>query len=95
MNGELMQKNKDIKRQLIGRINRVIGQLNGLKRMLDGESNCVEVITQVSATRAAISQLGVVMVQEYMEQCLTQAIKSKRSKETVYAFNKIMKQMLK
>jgi DNA-binding FrmR family transcriptional regulator len=40
------------------RINRIIGQLNGIKKMLKEERDCSAVLMQVSAVKAAVSNLG-------------------------------------
>lgn len=40
------------------RINRIIGQLKGIKRMIDGQRDCVEVLQQVAAVKKAIDGLS-------------------------------------
>lgn len=40
------------------RINRLIGQLNGIKRMLKAERDCKAVLLQISAIKAAVNNLG-------------------------------------
>ena len=40
------------------RINRIIGQLNGIKKMLNAKRDCKAVLLQISAIRAAINNLG-------------------------------------
>ncbi len=40
------------------RVNRIIGQLNGIKKMLKENRDCSAVLLQISAIKAAVSQLG-------------------------------------
>jgi len=52
------------------RLNRISGQVNGIKKMLDEERYCVDVLTQVSALRAALDQLGVILLTHHVEDCV-------------------------
>ncbi|MFW0838166.1 MAG: metal-sensitive transcriptional regulator [Candidatus Komeilibacteria bacterium] len=51
--------NKD----LSNRFNRLRGQLEGLQKMLADERECSDVLTQLAAVRAALSNLGLVILQ--------------------------------
>ena len=57
---------KDAKRRLA----RIAGQVHGLQKMVDEERYCVDVLTQVSALRAALDQLGVIMLSMHLEDCI-------------------------
>jgi DNA-binding FrmR family transcriptional regulator len=52
------------------RLNRVSGQVNGIKKMLDEERYCVDILTQVSALRAALDQLGLLLLTHHVEDCV-------------------------
>lgn len=52
------------------RLARILGQVNGLARMVDEERYCVDILTQVSALRAALDQFGVVMLSQHLEDCV-------------------------
>ena len=90
-----MAKNEISKKKVIGRLNRIAGQINGVKRMIESERDCADIIIQMAAIRAAAGQLGAMMVQEHMEECISNAIKKGNSKGLIASLNKVMKQMLK
>lgn len=48
--------------EVIARLKRVEGQVQGLQRMIDGRRDCVEIIHQVTAARAALDRLGTQIV---------------------------------
>ena len=48
----------EIREKIIHRIARIEGQLRGVRRMIDQEDTCIDVITQVTAIKAAVSMLG-------------------------------------
>lgn len=52
------------------RLNRINGQVNGIQKMLDEERYCVDVLTQVSALRAALDQLGLLLLTHHIENCV-------------------------
>ena len=52
------------------RLARMAGQINGLQKMLDEERYCVDILTQVSALRAALDQFGLVMLSTHLEDCV-------------------------
>ncbi|MEI7890781.1 MAG: metal-sensitive transcriptional regulator [bacterium] len=48
-----------IKEKIGNRISRVEGQLKGIRRMIEEEKQCIDVITQITAIREAVSMIGV------------------------------------
>lgn len=54
---------EDAKRRLA----RIAGQVAGLQKMVEEERYCVDVLTQVSALRAALDQFGMLMLQTHIE----------------------------
>lgn len=63
-------------RQLQNRLNRIIGQLGGIKKMLDDNRYCSDILTQISAAESALQNLGYIILREHMETCVTEQIKN-------------------
>ena len=55
---------KDVREQVLHRIARVQGQLNGIRRMIEEEDQCMDVLTQILAVRSAVSMLGLELLKE-------------------------------
>ncbi len=54
------QKDKEIvKEKILNRISRVEGQLKGIRRMVQEQKECIDIITQITAIREAVSMLGI------------------------------------
>jgi DNA-binding FrmR family transcriptional regulator len=68
------------KRDVITRLKRVEGQIRGLQRMVEEGVPCSDILTQVSAATAAIKRVGMVILQAYMEECLSKTQKEPISK---------------
>lgn len=58
------------------RLNRVAGQVAGLQRMIAEDRYCVEVLLQVAAVRAALAEVGKVVLANHVETCLTEALRT-------------------
>ncbi len=63
-------------RQLQNRLNRMAGQLNGIKKMLDDNRYCGDILTQIAAVESALQSFGYLILQEHMETCVVEEIKS-------------------
>ena len=58
------------------RLSRVAGQVAGLQRMVAEDRYCVDVLLQVAAVRAALAEVGKVVLANHVETCLTEALRS-------------------
>lgn len=65
---------KELK-QLQNRLSRMIGQLNGISRMLDENRYCGDILTQVAAVESALQSFGYIVLAEHMETCVTEEIR--------------------
>ena len=62
-------------RLLENRLNRIIGQLGGIKKMLGENRYCGDILTQLSAAESALQNLGYIILQQHMETCVAEKIK--------------------
>ena len=63
------------RRQLQNRLNRMIGQLGGISRMLEENRYCGDILTQVAAVESALQSFGYIVLQEHMETCVAQEVR--------------------
>jgi len=52
-------------------INNIIGQLNGVKKMIDGEKQCFDILVQMKAVKSATNSLTVKFIEENMTDCMS------------------------
>ncbi len=78
-------------RQLRNRINRIIGQLNGIQKMLDENRYCGDVLTQIAAAESALQSVGYIVLQEHMQTCVAEQIKMGNTEIMIEAFDLIKK----
>lgn len=52
------------------RLKRVEGQVRGLQRMVDEQRDCEAILTQLMAARAALDQVGLMIADSFVQECL-------------------------
>lgn len=60
---------------LESRINRIIGQLNGVKNMIAENRYCADVLLQLSAVSSAVKGLSSIIIEEHLSGCVAQKLK--------------------
>ena len=68
---KLTPRATDEKAKLTGRLNRISGQLNGVKKMIEDDRYCEDVLIQLSAIDKAVKSLAAVILEEHMRTCIT------------------------
>lgn len=58
------------RKKLKARASRVAGQVAGIRRMLDEDRYCVDVLNQIAAARSALDALGVELLTRHLERCV-------------------------
>ncbi|HET9878473.1 MAG TPA: metal-sensitive transcriptional regulator [Candidatus Limnocylindria bacterium] len=64
------------KRELLTRLARIEGQVRGIRRLVDEEAYCLDVLQQVDAMTAATDQVALLLVEDHISGCLTHAIET-------------------
>ncbi|MCD6121259.1 MAG: metal-sensitive transcriptional regulator [Spirochaetales bacterium] len=65
-----------INQRAVRRLKNIEGQVQGIMRMVEEEKYCVDILTQVSAVRAALNSVGMLILRRHIETCVTNAIKA-------------------
>jgi CsoR family transcriptional regulator, copper-sensing transcriptional repressor len=67
---------KDIKTSCQKRLSRIEGQVRGLSKMVDEERYCIDIVTQISAVRAALRRVEEEVLKDHVSHCVAHAIAS-------------------
>ncbi|MFE6366016.1 metal-sensitive transcriptional regulator [Streptomyces sp. NPDC057806] len=63
--------NKD---DVLKRLRRIEGQVRGLQRLVEEDTYCIDVLTQVSATTRALQSFALTMMDDHLQSCVADAI---------------------
>jgi CsoR family transcriptional regulator, copper-sensing transcriptional repressor len=67
---------KDIKSSCSKRLSRIEGQVRGIARMVNDDRYCIDIVTQISAVRAALRRLEEEILRDHVAHCVEHAIAS-------------------
>lgn len=62
--------------QCLKRLTKIEGQVRGISRMVEEKRYCIDIITQISAARAALDRVELELLEAHVKQCITHAIQS-------------------
>jgi len=65
---------KTTHKESLNRLARVRGQINGIKRMIEEEKYCIDIITQIQAARSALRSLELKILEKHMHHCVNNAL---------------------
>ena len=81
------------KKKQLNRISKAIGHLQHVKKMIENDEDCGEVLIQLSAVEASLHSLGKVIIDEHMTHCIIHAIEN-GDKKAVEEFQEAIKKFL-
>jgi CsoR family transcriptional regulator, copper-sensing transcriptional repressor len=67
---------EEIKTSSVKRLNKIEGQVRGLSRMVEEDRYCIDIVTQISAVRAALRRLEEEILRDHVGHCVEHAIAS-------------------
>ena len=60
--------------KLVGRLNRIEGQVRGISRMVADGRYCIDILTQLQAVRAGLGKIETALLQDHLGKCVEGAI---------------------
>lgn len=81
-------------KDLIHRLNRIEGQIRGIKGMVEKDAYCTDILTQVAAVNAALNSFNRVLLSNHIKTCVTKDIREGKEEtvdELLATLQKLMK----
>jgi len=92
--GKQKQRPQEEYRELVNRLSRIEGQVRGVKKMVESDAYCVDILTQVSAIQAALNSFSKVLLGSHIRTCVADDIRAGKDEvidELVTTLQKLMK----
>lgn len=64
------------KSKYLSRVRRIEGQARGIHRMIDEDTYCIDILTQVSAMTSALENVALALMDDHLEHCVADAVAS-------------------
>lgn len=71
----------ETKPELLKRLNRIEGQVRGVSKMVQDDKYCIDILTQVSAAKAALDKVALELLRDHAKHCLTNEDVKSNSKD--------------
>lgn len=88
------QRDEKEYKELYHRLNRIEGQVRGIKRMLDEDYYCVDILTQVSAIMSALKGFNCQLLESHIQSCVADNIRNGND-EVVEELVDVVKRLMK
>ena len=68
------------------RLKKLIGQLNGIGKMLEGDTPCEDILVQFNAVNGALHKISLMVLENHLRHCVREGIESGNADETIESF---------
>ena len=77
------------------RVSKIEGQVRGIKKMIEEEKYCVDVLTQIKAARSALKSLELSVLEGHLNHCVMAAVESNSKSDAVEKIDEILELLRK
>lgn len=85
---------KEFKENLIKRLNRIQGQINGIKKMIENDCYCDDILNQISSIRSALAGVQIELLKGHLNTCVLEQLKDGQI-EVIDELSKTIRNMIK
>lgn len=92
--GKKKQRSPEEYKRLINRLNRISGQINGIKKMVENSAYCTDILIQTAAATSALNSFSRELLSEHIRTCVADNIKEGNDEvidELIKTLQKLMK----
>jgi len=92
-----MKKTKKVTthEETLNRLSRIAGQVQGIRKMVDEQKYCIDIITQIQAVRSALRAVEMQILNKHMHHCVSDAFASGSRKEADEKMDELLRVMQK
>jgi len=83
------------KDRLLARMRRIEGQSKGIQRMIQDDRYCVDIVQQLSALSAAADKVALMVLQNHIEGCVTEAIRQQQGEAYIKELMAVLRKAMR
>ncbi len=72
------------------RLKKIVGQLNGVQKMLETDTPCEDILTQLNAVNGALHRVSLIILDGHLRHCVREGIESGNADETIESFSEAL-----
>ncbi len=81
--------------KLCKRINRIEGQLRGIRKMLENDKPCDEIIIQLNSAKAALQKISQIVLEDHLDHCVVDALQAGEGSVKIESLKRALSQYTK
>ncbi|MBM7692465.1 DNA-binding FrmR family transcriptional regulator [Peribacillus deserti] len=92
--GRKSHHSEQVKKNLVTRLNRIEGQIRGIRGMIEKDTYCDDVITQIASTQSALNSVAKILLEGHLKSCILERINEGDTEaidEVLVTIEKLMK----
>lgn len=83
-------------KKLMDRLSRIEGQVRGVRKMVENDRDCMDVLKQLAALSGAVRSVGMVVLEDHLKGCVSNTLRKEQDNdalihEVITVFNKFVK----
>lgn len=87
--------NEDVQKSVVSRLNRIEGQVRGVKKMIERQADCESILMQVASLRAALGQVGRIVLDDHLRTCVTDCVHQGEGEKALAKLARALDRLLK
>ncbi|HZT44074.1 MAG TPA: metal-sensitive transcriptional regulator [Chthonomonadaceae bacterium] len=85
-----MAVQEEKKEEVLRRLSRIEGQVRGLRRLVEEDTYCVDVLTQISSIHEALRGVGKAIMRDHLQSCVTDALRANDEARAERTYQELM-----
>jgi DNA-binding FrmR family transcriptional regulator len=92
--GIAMTQRHKSRKQVADRLSKIEGHVHGIRKMVDEDRGCSDLLLQIAAVRSALDKVAQIILEDHMETCLLEALKSGKADESMAELKEALSKFL-
>jgi len=89
----MAQRHKS-RKEVADRLAKIEGHIHGIRKMLDEDRGCSDLLLQIAAVRSALDKAAKIILEDHMETCLLEAMKTGQADESMAELKEALSKFL-
>ena len=89
----MTQRHKS-RKEVADRLSKIEGHVHGIRKMVDEDRGCSDLLIQIAAVKSALDKLAKIILEDHMETCLFEAVKSGEADESLAELKEALSKFL-
>ncbi|UMZ75474.1 metal-sensitive transcriptional regulator [Natranaerofaba carboxydovora] len=86
---------KDQKTLILNRLKRIEGQIKGIRKMVEEDKCCTNILMQTNAVRSAVNNVGTIILEHHLKECLSEVNDNKNQAESIKELSELISKYAK